>query len=68
MKLQELQDRMATRPFRPFSISTNGGQEFLIEAEENLVLPKPKPDIAILFVESHMFIVEVASIIVLGVR
>jgi hypothetical protein len=68
MKLQELQDRMAIKPFRPFSISTNGGQEFLIEAEENLLLPKPRPDIAIVFVESHMFIVDVTSITVLGVK
>jgi hypothetical protein len=68
MKLQELQDRMAARPFRPFSISTNGGQEFLIEAEEDIFLPKKRPEIAILFIGIHMFIVDVTSITVLGVK
>jgi len=68
MKLQELQDRMATRPFRPFNISINDGQEFLIEAEEDIFLPKKRPEIAILFIGSHMFIVDVTSITVLEVR
>lgn len=68
MKPEELRDRMAIKPFRPFTIETEGGQAFEIAGEENLLLPKPKPEIAIVFVEGHMYIIDIDSINVLAVK
>jgi hypothetical protein len=68
MKAGELHDRMAVKPFRPFTIETVNGQSFRIEGEENLFLPKPKPEIAIVFIENQMFIIDIDSINVLAIK
>jgi len=68
MKAGELHDRMAVKPFRPFTIETQGGQTFEIAGEENLLLPKAKPEIAIVFVEGHMYIIDIDSINVLAIK
>jgi hypothetical protein len=68
MKAEELRDRMTVKPFRPFTIETAGGQAFEITGEENLFLPKPKPEIAIVFVENQMFIIDIDSINVLAIK
>ena len=68
MKPDELRDRMAVKPFRPFTIETRGGQSFEIEGEENLLLPKAKPEIAILFIGGHMYILDIDSIDVLATK
>ena len=59
---------MAVKPFRPFTIETRGGQSFEIEGGENLLLPKAKPEIAILFIEGHMYILDIDSIDVLATK
>lgn len=68
MKAGELRDRMTARPFRPFTIETVNGQSFEIAGEENLFLPKPKPEIAIVFVENQMFIIDIDSINLLAIK
>ena len=67
MKLDELKDRLAIKPFRPFTIETASGP-FEIAGQENIFLPVQKPDIAIVFVDSHMYIIDIASIHVLAVK
>lgn len=69
MKLDELKDRLAIKPFRPFTIETTSGQPaFEITGEENIFLPIQKPDIAVVFVDSHMYIIDIAAINVLAVK
>lgn len=68
MKPDELRDRLAIKPFRPFTIETLNGASFEIVGEENLLLPKAKPEIAIVFIEGHMYIIEIDSINVLATK
>ena len=68
MKADELRDRMAIKPFRPFTVETRGGQSFEIEGEENLLLPKAKPEIVIVFTQGHMYILDIDSIDVLATK
>lgn len=68
MKPDELRDRLAIKPFRPFATETLNGQSFQIDSEAAIFLPPLKPDVAIVFVDEHMYIIDIDSINILAVK
>ena len=69
MKVQEIQDRATQVPFRAFAIETTGGSWIDIEKPEQIFLPVPRPDIAIVFEKGgKIYILGIDQIAALEVR
>jgi hypothetical protein len=49
MKLSDIQDRLAQRPFRPFALETIGGSWVHVERDSDLFLSPRRPDIVVVF-------------------
>lgn len=49
MKLSDIQDRLAQRPFRSFALETTGGSWIEVEKESSVLLSGRRPDLVVVF-------------------
>jgi hypothetical protein len=62
MKLSDIAERVSQRPFRPFTLETDGSW-VQVEKESDIFLPPRRPDIVVLFDPSgRLFILSLDQI------
>jgi hypothetical protein len=54
MKIQDLKAKLERHPFRPFIIELNSGSQILIDAESEILFPRKRPELVIVFTRDRI--------------